>query len=204
MTDLDIARRATLLPVADIARDKLGIDPSQLMSHGPHKAKITLPYLQSLENRPDGRLILVTATNPTPAGEGKTTTSIGLADALNRLGHKTVLALRQPSLGPVFGLKGGATGGGYAQVVPMEDINLHFTGDFHAVAMAHNLLAALIDNHVHHGNALGIDLRRIHWRRVVDMNDRALRHITLGLGGPANGFAREGKQGIYCMVTNIK
>ena len=192
MTDLDIARRATLLPVADIARDKLGIDPSQLMSHGPHKAKITLPYLQSLENRPDGRLILVTATNPTPAGEGKTTTSIGLADALNRLGHKTVLALRQPSLGPVFGLKGGATGGGYAQVVPMEDINLHFTGDFHAVAMAHNLLAALIDNHVHHGNALGIDLRRIHWRRVVDMNDRALRHITLGLGGPANGFAREG------------
>ncbi len=190
--DLDIARRATLRRITDIARERLGIDDAQLVPYGHTKAKIALPYLQSLDDRPDGKLILVTATSPTPAGEGKTTTSVGLADGMCRLGHKAVLALREPSIGPVFGMKGGAAGGGHAQVVPMEDINLHFTGDFHAIALAHNLLAAVIDNHVHHGNALNIDVRRIHWRRVMDMNDRALRHIALGLGGPANGVPREG------------
>ena len=190
--DLDIARRATLRPIIDLARERLGLQPQQLVPHGHTKAKLTLPCLQSLDERPDGKLILVTATSPTPAGEGKTTAAIGLADAMNLLGHRTVLALREPSMGPVFGMKGGAAGGGHAQVVPMEDINLHFTGDFHAIALAHNLLAALVDNHVHQGNALGIDVRRIHWRRVLDMNDRALRHITVGLGGPANGFPREG------------
>ncbi len=192
LNDLDIARRTTLRRITDIARERLGIADEHLVPYGHHKAKIALPYLQSLDSRPDGKLILVTATSPTPAGEGKTTTSIGLADALNLLGHKIVLALREPSMGPVFGMKGGAAGGGHAQVVPMEDINLHFTGDFHAIAMAHNLLAALIDNHVHQGNALGIDVRRIHWRRVMDMNDRALRQITMGLGGPGNGYPREG------------
>ncbi len=190
--DLDIARRAKLRRIADIARERLGIGDEHLVPYGHHQAKIALPYLQSLQERPDGQLILVTATSPTPAGEGKTTTAIGLADAMNRLGHRTVLALREPSMGPVFGMKGGAAGGGHAQVVPMEDINLHFTGDFHAIALAHNLLAAMVDNHVHQGNALGIDVRRIHWRRVLDMNDRALRHVTVGLGGPANGFPREG------------
>ncbi|MDO5289636.1 MAG: formate--tetrahydrofolate ligase [Pseudomonadota bacterium] len=212
MTDLEIARRATLQRIADVARERLGVDEAHLLPYGAHKAKIALPYLQSLHARPDGHLILVTATNPTSAGEGKTTTSIGLADALGRLGRKAVLALRQPSLGPVFGVKGGATGGGHAQVLPMEDINLHFTGDFHAVAMAHNLLAAMIDNHVHHGNALDIDLRRVHWRRVMDMNDRALRQLTLGLGGPANGFVREGGfdivaasevMAVLCLATSL-
>ena len=192
LTDLDIARRATLRRVTDLARERLGIGDEHLVPYGHHKAKIALPYLQSLDDRPDGKLILVTATSPTPAGEGKTTAAIGLADALNRLGHRAVLALREPSMGPVFGMKGGAAGGGHAQVVPMEDINLHFTGDFHAIGLANNLLAAMIDNHVHQGNALGIDVRRVHWRRVVDMNDRALRHITLGLGGPAHGWPREG------------
>lgn len=190
--DLDIARRASLRRITELARERLGIDDAQLVPYGHYKAKIALPYLQSLDERPDGKLILVTATSPTPAGEGKTTTSVGLADGMCRLGHKAVLALREPSIGPVFGMKGGAAGGGHAQVVPMEDINLHFTGDFHAIALAHNLLAAVIDNHVHHGNALNIDVRRIHWRRVMDMNDRALRHIALGLGGPANGVPREG------------
>ena len=189
--DLDIARRARLRRITDLARERLGIDDAHLVPHGHDKAKIALPYLQSLADRPDGKLILVTATSPTPAGEGKTTTSIGLADGMNRLGHRAVLALREPSIGPVFGMKGGAAGGGHAQVVPMEDINLHFTGDFHAIALAHNLLAALIDNHVHQGNTLGIDVRRVHWRRVVDVNDRALRHITVGLGGPAHGYPRE-------------
>ena len=190
--DLDIARRATLRRITDLARECLGLDDAHLVPYGHYKAKIALPFVQSLDERPDGKLILVTATSPTPAGEGKTTTSIGLADGLNRLGHRAVLALREPSIGPVFGMKGGAAGGGHAQVVPMEDINLHFTGDFHAIGLAHNLLAALLDNHIHQGNALGIDVRRIHWRRVLDMNDRALRHITLGLGGPAHGVPREG------------
>ena len=190
--DLDIVRRATLRRITDIARERLRIGDEHLVPYGHHKAKIALSYLQSLDDRPDGKLILVTATSPTPAGEGKTTTSVGLADGLNRLGHRAVLALREPSIGPVFGMKGGAAGGGHAQVVPMEDINLHFTGDFHAIALANNLLAAVIDNHVHQGNALGIDVRRIHWRRVMDMNDRALRHMAIGLGGPANGVPREG------------
>ena len=190
--DLDIARRASLRRITDIARERLGIDDAQLVPYGHTKAKIALPYLQSLGDRPDGKLILVTATSPTPAGEGKTTTSVGLADGMCRLGHKAVLALREPSIGPVFGMKGGAAGGGHAQVVPMEDINLHFTGDFHAIALAHNLLATVLDNHIHHGNALNIDVRRVHWRRVMDMNDRALRHVALGLGGPAHGVPREG------------
>ncbi len=190
--DLDIARRASLRRITDLARERLGIADEHLVPYGHHKAKLALPYLESIEHRPDGKLILVTATSPTPAGEGKTTTSVGLADGMSRLGHQAVLALREPSIGPVFGMKGGAAGGGHAQVVPMEDINLHFTGDFHAIALAHNLLAAVIDNHIHHGNALNIDVRRVHWRRVMDMNDRALRHLALGLGGPANGVPREG------------
>ncbi|QTD47302.1 formate--tetrahydrofolate ligase [Ottowia testudinis] len=210
--DLDIARRATLRRITDLARERLGINEAQLVPYGHHKAKIALPYLQSLTERPDGQLILVTATSPTPAGEGKTTTSIGLADAMNLLGHKAVLALREPSIGPVFGMKGGAAGGGRAQVGPMEDINLHFTGDFHAIALAHNLLAAMIDNHIHQGNALGIDVRRVFWRRVVDMNDRALRQITVGLGGPGNGYPREAGfdivaasevMAIFCLATSL-
>ena len=190
-SDIEIAQDATLRPIVALARDRLGIPEDQLEPYGRFKAKISLPYLASLADRPDGKLILVSGISPTPAGEGKTTTSVGLADGLNRLGRKTVVCLREPSLGPVFGMKGGAAGGGHAQVVPMEDINLHFTGDFNAIALAHNLLAALIDNHVHHGNALEIDLRRISWKRVMDMNDRALRRITVGLGGPANGYPRE-------------
>jgi len=210
--DLDIARRVTPRRITDLARERLGIADEHLVPYGHHKAKIALPYVQSLADRPDGKLILVTATSPTPACEGKTTTSIGLADGMNRLGHQAVLALREPSIGPVFGMKGGATGGGQAQVVPMEDINLHFTGDFHAIALAHNLLAAMIDNHVHHGNALGIDVRRVFWRRVMDMNDRALRHIAMGLGGPRNGYPREGGfdivaasevMAIFCLATSL-
>ena len=189
--DLDIARRATLRRITDLARERLGLDDAHLVPYGHYKAKIALPFVQSLDERPDGKLILVTATSPTPAGEGKTTTSIGLADGLNRLGHRAVLALREPSLGPCFGVKGGAAGGGYAQVVPMEDINLHFTGDIHAVSSATNLLAAIIDNHLQHGNELNIDPRRITWRRVLDLNDRALRQIVLGLGGKTNGIPRE-------------
>jgi len=190
-SDIQIAQKARLLRVTDLARDRLGIADEHLVPYGHHKAKISLAYLDSLADRPDGKLILVTAISPTPAGEGKTTTTVGLGDALNLIGKKAVIALREPSLGPVFGMKGGAAGGGYAQVVPMEDINLHFTGDFNAIALANNLLAAAIDNHVHHGNALGIDVRRISWRRVMDMNDRALRHITVGLGGPGNGYPRQ-------------
>jgi len=188
-TDIEISRAATLRPIGAIAA-ALGIPESAVEPYGRAKAKIDPAWLKSLA-RPDGKLILVTAINPTPAGEGKTTTSVGLADALNRIGRKAVLALREPSLGPCFGTKGGATGGGYAQVVPMEDINLHFTGDFHAITAAHNLLAAMIDNHVHWGNALDIDVRRITWRRALDMNDRALRDIVQSIGGPANGFPRE-------------
>jgi len=192
-SDIDIAQSARLLPIAEVARTRLGIADEQLVPYGRYKAKLALPFVQALHagGQADGRMILVTAISPTPAGEGKTTTTVGLGDALNRIGQRAVIALREPSLGPVFGVKGGAAGGGYAQVVPMEDINLHFTGDFSAVALAHNLLAACVDNHVHHGNALGIDVRRIGWRRVMDLNDRALRRITVGLGGPANGFPRE-------------
>jgi formate--tetrahydrofolate ligase len=191
MTDLEIARQARLRPIRDIARERLGIPEECIENFGPWKAKVGLDYLRTLDGRPDGRLILVTAMSPTPAGEGKTTTSVGLGDALNLLGRKAIVCLREPSLGPCFGRKGGAAGGGRAQVVPMEDINLHFTGDFHAIAIAHNLLAALIDNHVHQGNALGLDDRLITWNRVVDLNDRALRKIIVGLGGTANGHPRE-------------
>jgi formate--tetrahydrofolate ligase len=189
-SDIEIAQRATLHRVSRIAADKLGIGDEHLEPYGHFKAKISLDYLETLKDRPDGRLILVTAISPTPAGEGKTTTTVGLGDALNRIGKKTMVCLREPSLGPVFGVKGGAAGGGHAQVVPMEDINLHFTGDFSAIALANNLLAAMIDNHIHHGNELDIDVRRIAWKRVVDMNDRALRDITASLGGPANGYPR--------------
>jgi len=190
LSDIEIAQQAKLKRIAEVAQDKLAIAPEHLQPYGHYKAKLSLDYLESIQSRPDGKLVLVTAMSPTPAGEGKTTTTVGLGDALNRIGHKTVMCLREPSMGPVFGMKGGAAGGGFAQVVPMEDINLHFTGDFAAIAAAHNLLSALIDNHVHHGNSLGIDVRRIAWRRVIDMNDRALRDITVGLGGPANGFPR--------------
>ena len=191
MSDIEIAQKAAMQPVIDLAGDQYGIAPQHLVPYGHYKAKLSLDYIDSLRDKPDGRLILVTAVSPTPAGEGKTTTTVGLADALNRLGKKAIPCLREPSLGPCFGVKGGAAGGGYAQVVPMEDINLHFTGDFHAIGVAHNLLSAMIDNHIHHGNALGIDARRVQWKRVVDMNDRALRRITVGQGGPANGYPRE-------------
>ncbi|MEN9417431.1 MAG: hypothetical protein RI988_1051 [Pseudomonadota bacterium] len=213
LSDIEIAQRATLRRVTELARDRLGIADEHLVPYGHYKAKIALPFLETLHDRPDGRLILVTAISPTPAGEGKTTTTVGLGDALNHIGKRAVIALREPSLGPVFGMKGGAAGGGRAQVVPMEDINLHFTGDFNAIALANNLLAATIDNHVHHGNALGIDTRRISWRRVVDMNDRALRRLVVGLGGPGNGFVREDGfdivvasevMAILCLATSLK
>lgn len=190
MSDIEIARRALAQPIADIAR-KLDIPDSALIPYGRTKAKIEPHYIAALEDQPDGKLILVTAITPTPAGEGKTTTSVGLADGLNRIGKKALVCLREPSLGPCFGMKGGAAGGGYAQVIPMEDINLHFTGDFHAIGAAHNLLSALLDNHIHWGNSLEIDARRIAWKRVIDMNDRALRNISCGLGGPGNGFPRQ-------------
>jgi formate--tetrahydrofolate ligase len=191
MSDIEIAQQAKLLPIIDLAREKFGIAAEHLDPFGHYKAKLSLEYVNSLSSQIDGKLILVTAISPTPAGEGKTTTTVGLGDALNRLGKKSIICLREPSLGPCFGVKGGAAGGGYAQVVPMEDINLHFTGDFHAIGIAHNLLSALIDNHINHGNALDIDPRRIQWKRVIDMNDRALRKITIGQGGPANGYLRE-------------
>ncbi|MDE2422912.1 MAG: formate--tetrahydrofolate ligase [Betaproteobacteria bacterium] len=190
-SDIAIAQQAKLERITTIAKNRLGIADEYLEPYGHYKAKISLEYLKTLENQPDGKLVLVTAISPTPAGEGKTTTTVGLGDALNRIGKKTMICLREPSLGPVFGVKGGAAGGGYAQIVPMEDINLHFTGDFHAIAAAHNLLSALIDNHINHGNDLKIDPRLIQWKRVVDMNDRALRKIVVGLGGTANGFVRE-------------
>jgi len=189
-SDISIAQRATLKPITEIAA-RLGIPAASIENYGHYKAKIGLDYIDTLQGRADGKLILVTALSPTPAGEGKTTTTVGLGDALNKIGKKAVICLREPSLGPVFGMKGGAAGGGHAQVVPMEDINLHFTGDFGAIGLAHNLLAALIDNHIFHGNELGFDVRRISWKRVMDMNDRALRGITVGLGGPSNGFPRE-------------
>jgi formate--tetrahydrofolate ligase len=215
LSDIEIARQAPMRRITDMARERLGIADEHLVPYGHYKAKIALPYVQALAADParaDGKLILVTAISPTPAGEGKTTTTVGLGDALNHIGKKAVIALREPSLGPVFGMKGGATGGGQAQVVPMDDINLHFTGDFQAIALAHNLLSALLDNHVHHGNALGIDVRRIRWKRVVDMNDRALRQITVGLGGPGNGFPREDGfdivvasevMAILCLATSL-
>ena len=189
-SDIEIAREAKMQPITEVGT-KLNIPPEQLLHYGPHKAKISFDYINSLKNKTDGKLILITAITPTPAGEGKTTTTVGLGDGLNRIGKRTAICLREPSLGPCFGMKGGAAGGGYAQVVPMEDINLHFTGDFHAIGVANNLLAALIDNHIYWGNELAFDSRRVSWRRVVDMNDRALRTITNSLGGVANGFPRE-------------
>ena len=191
MSDIEIAQRATMKPIIELAGENYGIAPEHLDPIGHYKAKLSLEYVNSLEGKKDGKLILVTAISPTPAGEGKTTTTVGLGDAMNRLNKKTIMCLREPSLGPCFGVKGGAAGGGYAQVVPMEDINLHFTGDFHAIGVAHNLLSALIDNHINHGNELDIDPRRIQWKRVVDMNDRALRNIVVGMGGAANGYLRE-------------
>jgi formate--tetrahydrofolate ligase len=190
-SDIEISQSAKKRPILDIAKEKLGIAPENLEPYGHYKAKVSMDYVKSLQGKKNGKLILVTAITPTPAGEGKTTTTVGLTDALNHIGKKAMLCLREPSLGPSFGMKGGAAGGGYAQVVPMEDINLHFTGDFHAITAAHNLLSALIDNHIYWGNALGIDSRRVAWRRVMDMNDRALREIVCSLGGVANGFPRE-------------
>ncbi|MBV9521604.1 MAG: formate--tetrahydrofolate ligase, partial [Alphaproteobacteria bacterium] len=191
MSDIAIAQAAEMRPIIDVAREKLGISAAQLSPYGHYKAKLSLDAVNALSGRPDGKLILVSAITPTPAGEGKTTTTVGLGDALNRIGKKAAICLREPSMGPCFGMKGGAAGGGFAQVVPMEDINLHFTGDFHAIGAANNLLAALVDNHVYWGNELGIDPRRVTWRRAVDMNDRALRQIVNSLGGVANGYPRE-------------
>jgi formate--tetrahydrofolate ligase len=189
--DIQIAQAATMRRIIELAHRRYGIPDEHLSPYGHYKAKLSLAYTASLRDRPDGKLILVTAISPTPSGEGKTTTTVGLGDALNQIGCNAIVCLREPSIGPVFGMKGGAAGGGRAQVVPMEDINLHFTGDFNAIALANNLLAALIDNHIHHGNALRFDVRRITWRRVIDMNDRALRDITIALGGTANGYPRE-------------
>ena len=211
-SDIEIAQKATMKRITEVA-SRLGIADDYLEPYGHYKAKISLDYVDSLKGKPDGKLVLVTAISPTPAGEGKTTTTVGLGDALNRIGKKTVICLREPSLGPVFGVKGGAAGGGYAQIVPMEDINLHFTGDFSAIALANNLLAAMIDNHINHGNTLDIDPRRITWKRVVDMNDRALRDIVVGIGGTANGFVRQDGfdivvasevMAIFCLATSVK
>ncbi len=212
-SDIEIAREATMKPIADVGAEKLGIPGDALLQYGPHKAKVDMNYLKSLEGNPDGKLILVTAVTPTPAGEGKTTTTVGLGDGLNKIGKKAMICIREPSLGPCFGMKGGAAGGGYAQVVPMEDINLHFTGDFHAIGIAHNLLAALIDNHIYWGLEPAIDSRRVAFKRVVDMNDRALRQITNSLGGVANGFPREDGfdivvaseiMAIFCLATDLQ
>ncbi|MDA0661462.1 MAG: formate--tetrahydrofolate ligase [Proteobacteria bacterium] len=211
-SDIEIAREAKMLPIQEIGK-RLGIPDEDLFRYGPYKAKVSFDYIDTLKDKPDGKLILVTAITPTPAGEGKTTTSVGLADGLNRIGKKTIVCLREPSLGPCFGMKGGAAGGGYAQVVPMEDINLHFTGDLHAIGTAHNLLSALIDNHIYWGNELGIDARRITWRRVMDMNERALRDVVVSLGGVANGFPRQTGfditvasevMAIFCLALNLK
>src|SRR5689334_17537404 len=190
-SNIEIAQRASMRPIIQLARERLGIPEERLEPYGHYKAKVSLDYVARLTDRADGKLVLVTAISPTPAGEGKTTTTVGLGDALNLLGKRAIICLREPALGPVFGVKGGAAGGGYSQVVPMEDINLHFTGDFNAIGLANNLLAATLDNHIHHGNELGIDVRRVAWRRVVDMNDRALRDITVSLGGPGNGYPRQ-------------
>ena len=211
-SDIEISQAAKKRPIIELAREKLGIAAENLEPYGHYKAKVSMDYVKSLAGKPDGKLILVSAITPTPAGEGKTTTTVGLSDALNHIGKKAMLCLREPSLGPSFGMKGGAAGGGYAQVVPMEDINLHFTGDFHAITSAHNLLSALIDNHIYWGNALGIDSRRVAWRRVMDMNDRALREIVCSLGGVANGYPREAGfditvasevMAIFCLAKNL-
>ena len=211
-SDIEIAREASMQPITDIG-EKLGIPADALLQYGPHKGKLSFDFINSLQDKPDGKLILVTAITPTPAGEGKTTTTVGLGDGLNAIGKKAAICLREPSLGPCFGMKGGAAGGGYAQVVPMEDINLHFTGDFHAIGIAHNLLSALLDNHIYWGNELGIDQRRISWKRVVDMNDRALRSIVNSLGGVSNGFPREDGfdivvasevMAIFCLAKDLK
>jgi formate--tetrahydrofolate ligase len=202
-----------MLPIAKIAKERLGIGEEDLEAYGRYKAKVSFEYIDSLRDRPDGKLVLVTAISPTPLGEGKTTTTVGLGDALTLISKRTLICLREPSLAPVFGMKGGAAGGGYAQVVPMEDINLHFTGDFNAIALANNLLAAMVDNHVHQGNELGIDVRRITWKRAIDMNDRGLREITSGLGGVGNGFPRQDSfdlvaacevMAIFCLATSLK
>ncbi|MBU3620389.1 formate--tetrahydrofolate ligase [Polynucleobacter sp. CS-Odin-A6] len=212
-SDIEIAQLAKMQRISEIAKNTLGIPEEELEPFGHYKAKVSLAYLDKLKGKKDGKLILVTAISPTPAGEGKTTTTVGLGDGLNHIGKKAMICLREPSLGPVFGVKGGAAGGGWAQIVPMEDINLHFTGDFSAIALANNLLAAMIDNHVHHGNALNIDVRRIQWKRVVDMNDRALRDVTVGLGGTPNGFPRQDGfdivvasevMAIFCLATSIE
>src|SRR5436305_10468952 len=212
-SDIEIAQAAKLQRISAVAREKLGIAEEHLEPFGHYKAKVSLKYVDSLKSKKDGKLILVTAMTPTPAGEGKTTTTVGLGDALNHIGKKAAICLREPSLGPVFGMKGGAAGGGYAQVVPMEDINLHFTGDFGAIQLANNLLAAMIDNHIHHGNELGIDVRRIQWKRVLDMNDRALRDIVASLGGPGNGYPRQDGfdivvasevMAIFCLATSLE
>ena len=211
-SDIDIAQAATPKPIAEIAADRLGIPAERLEPYGHHKAKVSLGYMDDVADRADAKLILVTAITPTPAGEGKTTTTVGLGDALNHIGKKAMICLREPSLGPCFGMKGGAAGGGYAQVVPMEDINLHFTGDFHAIGVANNLLAAMVDNHIYWGNQEAIDHRRVAWRRVVDMNDRALREIVAGLGGVANGYPRSDGfditvasevMAIFCLARNL-
>jgi formate--tetrahydrofolate ligase len=212
MSDIEIAREATMEPIADIGA-KLGIPADALLQYGPDKAKISFNYINSLQDKPDGKLVLVTAITPTPAGEGKTTMTVGLGDGLNRIGRKAAICLREPSLGPCFGMKGGAAGGGYAQVVPMEDINLHFTGDMHAIGVAHNLLSAMLDNHIYWGNGEEIDARRVQWRRVVDMNDRALRDVVASLGGVANGFPRQTGfditvaseiMAIFCLATDLQ
>lgn len=213
MSDIEIAQQANLQRIVDVAKEKLDIDEEHLDPYGHYKAKLSMDFIESLEDRPDGKLILVSGISPTPPGEGKTTTTVGLGDALNRIGQRTITCTREPSLGPVFGIKGGAAGGGYAQLVPMEDINLHFTGDFGAIALANNLLAALIDNHIHQGNDLGLDIRRITWKRVVDMNDRALRNTVVGLGSVTNGFPREDSfdivvasevMAIFCLATSLE
>ena len=212
-SDIEISQSAKKREILDVAKEKLGIAAENLEPYGHYKAKVSMDYVKSLASKKNGKLILVTAISPTPAGEGKTTTTVGLTDALNFIGKKAMCALREPSLGPSFGMKGGAAGGGYAQVIPMEDINLHFTGDFHAITSAHNLLSALIDNHIYWGNALGIDSRRVTWRRVMDMNDRALREIVCSLGGVANGYPREAGfditvasevMAILCLARNLK
>jgi len=211
-SDIEISQAATMRPIVEVAKEKLGIDAKSLDPYGHYKAKVSLNYVKTLKDKPNGKLVLVSAITPTPAGEGKTTTTVGLGDALNHIGKKAIICLREPSLGPCFGMKGGAAGGGYAQVVPMEDINLHFTGDFHAIAAANNLLAALVDNHIYWGNELGFDQRRVTWRRVVDMNDRALREIVSSLGGVANGFPRTDGfdivvasevMAIFCLATSL-
>ena len=212
-SNIEIAQAASKRTIIDLAGEWADIPPEALEPYGHYKAKLSLEYAARIADEPNGKLILVTAISPTPAGEGKTTTTVGLGDGLNHIGKKAMICLREPSLGPVFGMKGGAAGGGFAQVVPMEDINLHFTGDFNAISLANNLLAALIDNHIHHGNELNIDTRRITWKRVIDMNDRALRKITIGLGGPANGYVREDGfdivvasevMAIFCLATSLE